>query len=108
MRANELIKTNIDGITLHVSADGAIVTIRAEEGDKQVGYVVFDRDGKDLVADDFAVDSDYRGRGIGTAMYNHAKSLGFKIKPSSNQTTMGQKFWKKKRQDQETVWEDPK
>jgi hypothetical protein len=39
-------------------------------------------------------------------MYDYvAKELGFKVKPSYDQTTLGKKFWAK-HQGEKTVWED--
>jgi GNAT superfamily N-acetyltransferase len=111
-----LIKTNIPNVRLDVSKDGANVTIHAYSRDPEypteynntIGYVVFDRDGNTLVAADLVVDYFWRKKGVATAMYDHAKSLGFTIKPSTNQLTGGKNLWASRRakaQDQEPVWE---
>ena len=64
-----------NGIDLVVSIDGATVDIRAMSGDSQMAYVVFDRDGDTLVADDLAVEEQYKGQGIAKIMYDYVKEV---------------------------------
>lgn len=94
-----------NGVKLDVYMDGATVEIHAIDGGDRVGYVVFDRDGKDLTPSDLAVEPEYQRRGIASTMYDHAKSLGFKIHASSDQTNAGKQFWNKHR-GKERVWEN--
>lgn len=109
MRASEFITEakviDYEGAKLLVSIDGATIDIRTLDPEgKQAAYVVFDRDGKNLIPDDLAVDEEYRGQGIAKKMYDYVKSLGFTIRASDDQTTAGSKFWKKNR-GEERVWE---
>jgi GNAT superfamily N-acetyltransferase len=110
MRAKEFInpkhKVERQGVTLDVSIDGQNVIIHALANDRQLGYVVFDRDGSTLVADDLAMDERYRGQGIARVMYDYVKELGFTIKRSSDQTSAGKHFWDKNKGIDNTVWEN--
>lgn len=101
---NKLIKYD-DQLSLAVKVDGQNVDIRAIVDGKQVGYVVFDRDGKTLIADDLAVVGEYRRQGIATKMYDYVKSLGFTVKRSDNQLPRGKLFWDKSRGEEANVWE---
>lgn len=94
-----------DNLSLDVKVDGQTVDIRAIIDGKQVGYVVFDRDGKTLMAADLAVNRDQRRHGIATKMYDYVKSLGFTIKRSDNQLSRGKLFWDKSRGEGSQVWE---
>ena len=94
-----------NGIDLVVSIDGATVDIRAMTGDSQMAYVVFDRDGDTLVADDLAVEEQYKGQGIAKIMYNYVKELGFRVKRSSDQLVAGKKFWDKNKGAENNIWE---
>lgn len=98
---------DIDGIKLNISGDGASVDVIAmsDDGSKQLGYVIFDRDGNTLVPDDLAVDERYRGQGIAKIMYDYIKSIGFKIQRSFDQTSAGKYFWDKNRGEDIMVWE---
>ena len=109
MRASEFITeskiVHYDGIDLDVSVDGASVIIHAVSNGKQLGYVVFERDGNDLNPLDLSVDERFRNQGIAKTMYDYTKSLGFKIKASVDQTEAGRAFWHKHRPGK-YVWED--
>jgi GNAT superfamily N-acetyltransferase len=115
MRAKEIItktnlveaRTNYEDLTLDYSIDGANVDVRAIVDGKQVGYVIFNRDGRTLFPDDLAVDEEYRGRGIAKKMYDWVKSLpqGFRI-IRGDQTSMGKRFWDKNRGEGGNVWEE--
>ena len=94
-----------DQLSLDVKVDGQTVDIRAIVDGKQVGYVVFDRDGKTLIAGDLAVDREYRRQGIATKMYDYVKSLGFTVKRSDNQLSRGKLFWDKRKGEDVNVWE---
>ena len=94
-----------NGIDLVVSIDGATVDIRAMTGDSQMAYVVFDRDGDTLVADDLAVEEQYKGQGIAKIMYDYVKELGFRVKRSSDQLVAGKKFWDKNKGAENNIWE---
>ena len=94
-----------NGIDLVVSIDGATVDIRAMTGDSQMAYVVFDRDGDTLVADDLAVEEQYKGQGIAKIMYDYVKELGFRVKRSSDQLVAGKKFWDKNKGAKNNIWE---
>jgi GNAT superfamily N-acetyltransferase len=96
-----------DGIELAVSIDGQNVIIHsyADSSQRQLGYVVFDRDGNTLVADDLAVDDRYHGQGIARIMYDYVKELGFTVKRSSDQTQAGKAFWDKNKGQDQNVWE---
>ena len=97
---------NTDGIQLSINADGANVSVYALANGRRLGYVVFDRDGRTLVADDLAIDEKYQGQGIAKIMYDYVKNaLGFDIQRSWNQTPAGKGFWNKNRGEEETVWE---
>ena len=94
-----------NGMKLNVSIDGANVDIRAMVGDRQLGYVVFDRDGNTVVPLDLSVDERYQGQGIAKTMYDYVKSLGFRLEASPDQTEAGKGFWEKHR-GEERVWEE--
>lgn len=94
-----------NGIQLSVSIDGATVEVRPMHDNKQLGYVVFDRDGKTLVADDLSIDDEYRGKGIAKIIYDYIKELGFIIKRSSDQTSSGKKYWDKHAGEKGQLWE---
>ncbi len=94
-----------DQLSLDVKVDGQTVDIRAIVDGKQVGYVVFDRDGKTLIAGDLAVDREYSRQGIATKMYDYVKSLGFTVKRSDNQLSRGKLFWDKRKGEDVNVWE---
>ena len=93
------------GIDLVVRIDGATVDIRAMTGDSQMAYVVFYRDGDTLVADDLAVEEQYKGQGIAKIMYDYVKGLGFIVKRSSDQLVAGKKFWDKNKGAENNIWE---
>ena len=94
-----------DQLSLDVKVDGQTVDIRAIVDGKQVGSVVFDRDGKTLIADMLEVVGEYRRQGIATKMYDYVKSLGFTVKRSDNQLSRGKLFWDKSRGEEAKVWE---
>lgn len=98
-------RTTYNGIDLVVNIDGAKVDIRAMAGDNQMAYVVFDRDGDTLAADDLAVDDQYKGQGIAKIMYDYVKELGFKVKRSSDQTGAGKSFWDRNKGVENSIWE---
>ena len=99
-------QVQIGDLVLHIYEDGQDVNVRVMDGDRQVGYVIFLRDGKLLIPDDLSVDEEYRGRGIAKKMYDYVKSLGFKIIRSGVQTNMGKRFWDKNRGEHVDVWEE--
>ena len=110
MRSHEFLTESkrvlYNGVTLDIFVDGANIGISAMDGKNQMGYVVFDRDGNNLVSNDTAVDDAYKGKGIAKLMYDYVKDeLGFNIHASSDQTTAGKEFWKKNR-GEERVWEN--
>lgn len=94
-----------DQLSLDVKVDGQTVDIRAIVDGKQVGSVVFDRDGKTLIADMLEVVGEYRRQGIATKMYDYVKSLGFTVKRSDNQLSRGKLFWDKRKGEDVNVWE---
>lgn len=94
-----------NGIKLNVSIDGVNIDIRAMDGDRQIGYVIFDRDGNTIVPLDLSVDEEHQGQGIAKTMYDYVKSLGFRLEASPDQTEAGKGFWQKHR-GEERVWED--
>ena len=67
--------------------------IEAYLGRNMVGWVNFEVVDDHLEAIDVVVDKKHRRRGIATAMYKFAKSLGNDISASSKQTGLGREFW---------------
>ena len=99
-------QVQLGDLVLHIYEDGQDVDVRVMDGDHQVGYVIFLRDGKLLIPDDLFIDQEYRGRGVAKKMYDYIKSLGFKIIRSGIQTNMGKRFWDKNRGEHVDVWEE--
>ena len=113
MRFNEFIErpaelinktADVDGIRVSINTNKTSASVYATSNGKRLGYAEFDRNGNTLVPYDLAVDDKYRGQGIAAIMYDYAKSLGFTIKASADQTDNGKYFWKKNRGN-ERVWE---
>lgn len=86
---------NVDGIQVSINTNDKNATVYASSNDRRLGYAEFDRDGNTLVPYDLAVDDKYRGQGVAAVMYDYAKSLGFTIRASADQTDDGKYFWKK-------------
>jgi hypothetical protein len=95
---------DVDGILVSINTNATNASLYATSNGRRLGYVEFDRDGNVLVPYDLAVDDKYRGQGIAAVMYDYAKSLGFTIRASAEQTDAGKYFWKKNR-GEERVWE---
>ena len=95
---------DVDGIQVSINTNKTSATVYATANGRRLGYAEFDRDGNVLVPYDLAVDDKYRGQGIAAVMYDYAKSLGFKIKASADQTDDGKYFWRKNRGNKR-IWE---
>jgi len=67
--------------------------VEAYHGRNLVAWVNFEVVDDHLEAIDVVVDKKHRRRGVATAMYQFAKSLGNDIQRSSKQTGMGREFW---------------
>lgn len=100
--------TNYNGLDIGIDIQDKLVSVdaytSAPEG-MRVGLVQFSRNGKNLISNQLYVDEKWRGRGIANALYDFAKTQGFNIMASSNQTNDGKAFWKKNR-GKERVWEE--
>jgi GNAT superfamily N-acetyltransferase len=84
--------------------DGFKLTAKTPDGQK-LGFVEFSFDTEGTIrAEELEVFEKYRGQGIGKAMYDYVKSLGYKIARSSEQTPDGAKFWDKYKPGQR-IWE---
>ena len=105
-RPPELINktANVDGIQVSINTNKTNASVYASSHGRRLGYAEFDREGNVLVPYDLAVSDEYRGQGIAAVMYDYAKSLGFTIKASADQTDDGKYFWKKNRGNRR-VWE---
>lgn len=90
-------------ITLQDLGDD-MIQIEAHAAGRELGYVTFVQEGDTLLPQDLHVDERYRGQGIAAAMYDYAKSRGYKIRRSGQQTDAGAGFWAKHRPEQ-NVWE---
>jgi GNAT superfamily N-acetyltransferase len=115
MRFNEFVieyrepkskRAHRDGIDLEAFGSNGEFQINAEAHGRQLGQVLFDINGKTLVAKDLQVFPEYRGQGIAAIMYDWAKELGYTVQRSGEQTDDGKQFWDKNRGEDETVWED--
>lgn len=84
--------------------DGFKLTAKTPAGQK-LGFVEFSFDTEGTIrAEELEVFEKYRGQGIGKAMYDYVKSLGYTIARSSEQTPDGAKFWDK-HQPGQRIWE---
>lgn len=77
--------------------------VEARRGRSLVGWVNFEVVGDHLEAIDVVVEPKHRRRGLATAMYQLAKSLGNDIQRSAKQTGMGREFWATKSPVSETT-----
>jgi GNAT superfamily N-acetyltransferase len=109
MRAKEFVQSRHqverEGITLDVIGNSVSVVIRALAGERELGHVIFDRDGDTLVAHRLAVREQFRGQGIARIMYDYAKEMGFRVQRSADQSDDGRAFWDRNRGEQGQVWE---
>jgi pyrimidine deaminase RibD-like protein/predicted GNAT family acetyltransferase len=86
---------------------GFVLTALDPTWGKELGYVVFaDMDNNELDPRDLYVDERYRGQGIAKIMYDYAKSLGYTIHRSPDQTDAGRGFWDKHKGPESNVWEN--
>jgi GNAT superfamily N-acetyltransferase len=95
---------NVDGIQVSINTNEKNASAYATSHGRRLGYAEFDREGNVLVPYDLAVMDEYRGQGIAAVIYDYVKSLGFKIKASTEQTDAGKYFWRKNRGNRR-VWE---
>ena len=86
--------------SVEIFLDEPILNIKAYDGDKEIGHVLFEIfDWEDDTSNSYMesggteVDPKYRGKGIATTMYAYAKMLGNDIIPSFNRTTQGKAMW---------------
>ena len=96
---------NRGGIDLTATKEDGRVIIEASSQGKRLGLVMFNINGKTLVADRLMVEPEYRGQGIAEIMYDWAKELGYTVKRSGDQTDDGKRFWDKNRGEDVNVWE---
>jgi GNAT superfamily N-acetyltransferase len=115
MRAQEFVaerkksREDFEGITIEMVENGHMLVINALDdwGNNVLGSVAFNiHDNNELDPQDLKVDERYQGQGIAKAMYDYAKSKGYKIHRSYDQTDAGKGFWDKHRGEDERVWEE--
>jgi GNAT superfamily N-acetyltransferase len=115
MRAQEFVterkksREDFEGMTIEMVENGHVLVINALDdwGNNVLGSVAFNiHDNNELDPQDFKVDERYQGQGIARAMYDYAKSKGYKIHRSYDQTDAGAGFWDKHRGEDVRVWEE--
>ena len=115
MRAQEFVterkksREDFEGMTIEMVENGHVLVINALDdwGDNILGSVAFNiHDNNELDPQDLKVDERYQGQGIARAMYDYAKSKGYKIHRSYDQTDAGAGFWDKHRGEDVRVWEE--
>jgi len=94
-----------NGIRFDIKSDDQNIDVRVIKDEKQIGYVIFERDGKTLIPLDLAIDKEFRGQGIAKKIYDDIKSRGFTIHRSPDQTNLGKRFWDKNKGTDKNVWE---
>ena len=104
-RFKKKLTANRGGIDLTASKEDGRVIINASSQGKRLGIVMFNINGKTLVADRLMVQPEYRGQGIAEIMYDWAKELGYTVQRSSDQTADGKRFWNKLKGEETNVWE---
>ena len=114
MRAQEFVterkksREDFEGMTIEMVENGHVLVINALDdwGNNVLGSVAFNiHDNNVLDPQDLKVDERYQGQGIARAMYDYAKSKGYKIHRSYDQTDAGAGFWNKHRGKDVRVWE---
>jgi len=101
-------REDFEGITIEMVENGHVLVINALDdwGNNVLGSVAFNiHDNNELDPQDLKVDERYQGQGIAKAMYDYAKSKGYKIYRSYDQTDAGAGFWNKHRGKDVRVWE---
>jgi GNAT superfamily N-acetyltransferase len=114
MKAREFIveykttREEFEGMTIEMVKNGHVLVINALDdwGNNVLGSVAFNiGDDNDLDPQDLKVDERYQGQGIARVMYDYAKSKGYEIHRSYDQTDAGRGFWNKHRGADVRVWE---
>ena len=114
MRAREFVteyktsREEFEGMTIEMTKNGHVLVINALDdwGNNVLGSVAFNiGDDNDLDPQELKVDERYRGQGIARVMYDYAKSKGYTIHRSYDQTDAGKGFWDKHRGEDVRVWE---
>lgn len=61
-----------------------------------IGFAIFHKDNKGKVyrAKQLYTDPDWQRKGVATGIYDHARDVGLKIRPSGDQSEKGKSFWK--------------
>jgi hypothetical protein len=103
MRAKEFI-ADFEGINIAVEEEEDDLMLRAQSGGREMGHAYFVKDGRTLLPQDLEIDPRYQGQGIARVLYDYAKSLGYEIRRSNQQTDAGKAFWQRNRPGQ-NVWE---
>ena len=101
-------REDFEGMTIEMVKNGHVLVINALDdwGNNVLGSVAFNiGDDNDLDPQDLKVDERYQGQGIARIMYDYAKSKGYEIHRSYDQTDAGAGFWNKHRGEDVRVWE---
>jgi GNAT superfamily N-acetyltransferase len=101
-------REDFEGMTIEMVKNGHVLVINALDdwGNNILGSVAFNiGDDNDLDPQDLKVDERYQGQGIAKIMYDYAKSKGYEIHRSYDQTDAGRGFWNKHRGEDVRVWE---
>jgi GNAT superfamily N-acetyltransferase len=102
-------REDFQGMTIEMVKNGHVLVINAFDdwGNNVLGSVAFNiGDDNELDPQDLKVDERYQGQGIARAMYDYAKSKGYEIHRSYDQTDAGKGFWDKHRGEEQRVWEN--
>ena len=102
-------REDFEGMTIEMIKNGHVLVINAIDdwGNNILGSVAFNiGDDNDLDPQDLKVDERYQGQGIARVMYDYAKSKGYEIHRSYDQTDAGRGFWDKHRGADVRVWEN--
>ena len=103
MRAREFV-ADFEGINIAVEEESDDLMLRARAGGREMGHAYFVKDGQTLLPQDLEIDPRYQGQGIAAVLYDYAKSLGYEIRRSNQQTDAGKAFWQRHKPGQ-NIWE---
>jgi GNAT superfamily N-acetyltransferase len=103
MRAKEFV-ADFEGINIAVEEESDDLMLRAMAGGREMGHAYFVKDGQTLLPQDLEIDPKYQGQGIAAVLYDYAKSLGYEIRRSNQQTDAGKAFWQRHKPGQ-NIWE---